>query len=79
MSAVEAHFAELAMLTPLLVTLQRLQQAMLDTDLEWVLPYLLLPDASRIYGLPVTHAPVPVPMLAHRTPPQATDSPLSAP
>jgi len=49
-----------------LVKMRRLQEAMLDDDLAWILPMDLLQDVTALYGVPVIHAAVPVPFLAHR-------------
>jgi len=37
----------------------------LDRDLTWVLPPDVLPGVSQLHGLPVVHAAVPGPLLAH--------------
>ncbi len=45
--------------------LSRLKQHGLDNDVTWVLPPDLLPDRDELDGIPIVHADVPGPLLAH--------------
>lgn len=46
----------------------RLRENALADDLIWILPADLLPGVTQLYGVPVQHATVPAPVLAHRLP-----------
>lgn len=45
--------------------LSRLKQHNLADDLTWVLPPDLLPGRAELDGVPIVHADVPGPLLAH--------------
>ncbi|ANY10640.1 hypothetical protein [Pseudonocardia sp. HH130630-07] len=45
--------------------LSRLRRHDLADDVTWVLPPDLLPDLDELDGVPIVHADVPSPLLAH--------------
>ena len=45
--------------------LSRLRRHNLADDVTWILPTDLLPDLHELEGVPVVHADVPGPLLAH--------------
>lgn len=57
--------AQLRELTEGAILLERIRVAGLAADLTWVLPPDVLPGVAELHGLPVVHAPVPGPLLAH--------------
>ncbi|MGI5155799.1 hypothetical protein [Microbispora sp. CA-102843] len=63
-----SDFGEFAQLAPLMVLLDRLGKAGIHDDgLTWVLPRNVLAGVTMAYGLPVTRADVPEPLLAFVT------------
>jgi hypothetical protein len=57
---------QLELLTEGVVLQYRLRELYVDQDLQWVLPHEFLPQLTHLHGLPVLHADVPYPLLAHK-------------